>query len=804
MIYCTTDWLEVEESCLNDDFLMKTFVDDIHRTIYVLRRGGGIKGVVSHGDFCRHILCNTPLIQEKFTSCTVRNEEEAKEILRIKSNIYGIPVLDSENRIIREWRKEVREKEGFSNHILFGLYKQFLSDRSGYLNILVMDLSGQEDAETAKNINTEAAGKLLIVDKRDILNIERYFKDTKPGVVYDNVQKYADFHNLIYKKLQVKPEFLKKSNATEEILNRILEFYASVGILASEAGGLSDAYQRAEPVYIFEDEKFTWNEEENCFEYSGYIEDDKVPEILWVSCCILKNPCIKYQNKMLPIESGSYSIYEKYVIDYYTFNLVNKRTSDYDIVYNIIPQLNEKKIKFVILSNIDEECGEIKGFNMQEAERRAVLEAEYINSRPNQYFNLSGKVSAAEICDELRSASQGWQKRGYKEFKDYKGKHINISRGERLVLDNPADSEHKLWLFGSCLIRGACVDDASNIGSVLRKKIDNHYYIKNMGAMHETQNLCMRDAILSEGDIVVIQAYDNAIYERAGLRIYSLLDIYNECSDLMEHVTDAPNHADAYLMKKIAERIYEILLKGNMLKNSDDEKKPARENVPALRLHLRKDRNISDIPLALQEWLAGIKDYKGEPFLKTGAIVMNCNPFTLGHRYLIEQACEQVDKLLIFVVEEDKSFFQFKDRLKMVRIGTKDLKKVSIIPSGKYIISSETLPGYFEKDKHPEISLDATDDLELFAKVIAKNLNINVRFAGEEPLDGVTRQYNQEMERVLPQNDIEFVEIPRKEKDGSVISASRVRKLLKEKNYSDVKELVSPQVYDYLAKNYFI
>lgn len=80
-------------------------------------------------------------------------------------------------------------------------------------------------------------------------------------------------------------------------MNRILEFYASVGIFASEAGGLSDVYQRTEPVYIFEDEKFTWNEEENCFEYGGYIEDDKVPEILWVSCCILKNPCIKYRNK---------------------------------------------------------------------------------------------------------------------------------------------------------------------------------------------------------------------------------------------------------------------------------------------------------------------------------------------------------------------------------------------------------------------------------------------------------------------------------------------------------------------------
>lgn len=64
MIYCTTDWLEVEESCLNDDFLMKTFVDDIHRTIYVLRRGGALK-VLYHMEIFAGIFCAIPPLYRK-------------------------------------------------------------------------------------------------------------------------------------------------------------------------------------------------------------------------------------------------------------------------------------------------------------------------------------------------------------------------------------------------------------------------------------------------------------------------------------------------------------------------------------------------------------------------------------------------------------------------------------------------------------------------------------------------------------------------------------------------------------------
>lgn len=179
---------------------------------------------------------------------------------------------------------------------------------------------------------------------------------------------------------------------------------------------------------------------------------------------------------------------------------------------------------------------------------------------------------------------------------------------------------------------------------------------------------------------------------------------------------------------------------------------------------------------------------------------MNCNPFTKGHRYLIEESIKLVDVLYIFLVEENKSYFDFKDRLNMVKIGTADLENVIVIPSGSYIISSVTLPGYFCKEDKPDIKFDATEDLEIFAEIIAKEFAIRVRFAGEEPIDEFTNRYNEYMRQILPKYGIEFYEIPRMQCDGKVISASRVRRHIEEGTFEKIRELVMPEVYDYLQK----
>lgn len=181
---------------------------------------------------------------------------------------------------------------------------------------------------------------------------------------------------------------------------------------------------------------------------------------------------------------------------------------------------------------------------------------------------------------------------------------------------------------------------------------------------------------------------------------------------------------------------------------------------------------------------------------------MNCNPFTLGHQYLIEKASERVEFLYIFVVSEDKSCFRFKDRIKMVELGTKHIKNVRVLPSGGYIISTATLPGYFNKDNLQNVKLDATADLEIFGGIIAKYFNINVRFAGEEPIDLFTRQYNRTMKRLLPEYGVEFIEIPRICEADQVISASRVRECMKENDYAGLKKLVPDTTYKYLCENY--
>ena len=169
---------------------------------------------------------------------------------------------------------------------------------------------------------------------------------------------------------------------------------------------------------------------------------------------------------------------------------------------------------------------------------------------------------------------------------------------------------------------------------------------------------------------------------------------------------------------------------------------------------------------------------------------MNCNPFTYGHRYLIEQALHRVDYLILFVVEEDRSVFTFEERFVMVREGISDMENVMAVPSGPFILSQTTFPEYFIKAKDEDLVRNVENDIILFAKEIAPRLNIKYRFVGEEPEDIVTNEYNMAMKRILPRNGIQLIELPRKMEGGNYISASSVRRCLEKNKYSDLQALV--------------
>ena len=177
-----------------------------------------------------------------------------------------------------------------------------------------------------------------------------------------------------------------------------------------------------------------------------------------------------------------------------------------------------------------------------------------------------------------------------------------------------------------------------------------------------------------------------------------------------------------------------------------------------------------------------------------GVVVMNCNPFTLGHRYLIEQAAKQVERLFVMVVREDCSLFAYAERKAMVEQGVAHLKNVTVIDGSEYAISQATFPTYFLKRLDDAADTQMLLDLDLFRRHIAPALGATVRFVGTEPTDRLTRRYNQLMHDVLA----DVRETARLEKEGNAVSASRVRKAMEQGDMSTIRQLVPPTTLPYI------
>lgn len=180
------------------------------------------------------------------------------------------------------------------------------------------------------------------------------------------------------------------------------------------------------------------------------------------------------------------------------------------------------------------------------------------------------------------------------------------------------------------------------------------------------------------------------------------------------------------------------------------------------------------------------------------ALVMNCNPFTLGHRYLVEQAAASGKEVLLFVVEENRSLFTFSDRMEMVRRGTAHLPNVTVLPGTEYIISNATFPSYFLRQADERTAAYMEMDASIFCAWFSRIFGITARYVGEEPYCDVTLSYNNTLKRVLGAAGLSLVEIPRISKDSAPISASQVRQLIRDGQDESMKALVPESTWRYI------
>ena len=247
-----------------------------------------------------------------------------------------------------------------------------------------------------------------------------------------------------------------------------------------------------------------------------------------------------------------------------------------------------------------------------------------------------------------------------------------------------------------------------------------------------------------------------------------LIDILHEKSIFHFFVFTKPENEKIFLslnMKKIVETMNTVLLEGgDSIHNQLDK--------------LKKDYHISDN--------------------KKACVIINANPMTNGHLYLIETASKENDEVVVFVVSEDLSSFPFEHRFKIITEACAPFKNVQVVPSLSYLVSKLTFPKYFLKEDQLIQAEQTLVDVLVYKLYYTKHFNIKLRYLGEEPFSFNTDKYNQVLKDYLGGN-IKIIE--RKEQNNQIISASLVRKSIKANKIDKIKEFVPLATYNYLLSD---
>lgn len=806
MIQRSSDYLIWDEKELDYEKAARYFAGSPYGIIYIKDKSKTIIGIITTTEVVKGMQTGCLTYNSSFVCAS--SAERAIETIKGRLNIHVVPVLDKNGEFIEQYQESYEIPARFVNGILLKLendengdYASILKDLD--INEVRLIISADSDAELVEQVKNRISERNIDVNitnfmdflkshifNRDDTNV--LWVDTGADYLSQRLRKYCwarvvddgvpDSRYLFLK------DFMNFVNVSvvsavgyEKYIRNIMQIYPKAAIYApkkisEKIRKIIDIEDVTESLHIRMNYR---NERVDCWNAESDGEYD----------IILFFDLINTDNLMIYL-NGYFMNVDQYFIncEYY---LEKKLFQNYLPIF----EKNDMKVFFLQLSGYKQIMSAAKISYMKYFQGN--LANQTVGNSENDVikFLAYDRQTGFELYHEIIGDAKT-----IKHMKNMRVGDIyySIERNPAQIFHNDRKSIH---VFGCCLTNGTFVKDDDTIAAIIKKKYPE-WNVYNHGSLCvDLLETLQYYGHFKKGDILIIMPtlissiYDE-FYSEHKNKIIDFSKAYLGIPNLYDKIWQVPLHCNHVVVRHIAEYVIEQMERADDL---DSYMCGEREEISYYKnnkQYLLKNNSDND----LETYANSLKRYKKEGI--NGAVVMNCNPFTKGHRYLIEQAADRVDNLYVFVVEEDKSYFSFKDRFLLVKQGCSDLENVTIIPSGKYIISALTMPGYFEKDELQDTILDASSDLEIFADIIAPGLNIKKRFVGTEPIDKYTRQYNYEMQRILPQKGIKVVEIKRAELNNSVISASKVRELLEQKQFDKVKELVPECTFRFLEDRF--
>lgn len=378
--------------------------------------------------------------------------------------------------------------------------------------------------------------------------------------------------------------------------------------------------------------------------------------------------------------------------------------------------------------------------------------------------------------------------------------------GRRRTTDVPVLWDRTIYFYGPCISIGVFAEDSKTIESFLQRKLNKNglqYRCVNVPAplllnpydtaintLHKIGKGKYR-----KGDVVIHFGRNNLEWYgliSGNMTRHDLSEVFNQEENLRKKIFIG--HMAAHVNYEGYEAVSDYIF-------NDIRKLPSVCKQKSEYCQFHRESFEQQKP-ELEKYIQYLRKNKFnvEPNSVVGAVAVNANPFTRGHAYLIDEARKKSDYLYVFVAEEDLSDFSFEVRFELVKRYCQQFENVKVLPSGKFFASTISFGDYFNRDALKTVTIDATLDCNIFAKIIAKELDIEFRMLGEEKYDDVTRQYNDFVNEILTQNGVKVIIIPRLTIDGVPVSAKRVREHIRTKNYDALKQEVPNSTYEYFAQ----
>jgi hypothetical protein len=185
---------------------------------------------------------------------------------------------------------------------------------------------------------------------------------------------------------------------------------------------------------------------------------------------------------------------------------------------------------------------------------------------------------------------------------------------------------------------------------------------------------------------------------------------------------------------------------------------------------------------------------------------MSCNPFTSGHRHLVEVGSKLFDYFVVFLMQEGINLvFDKTECENLARIGVEDLENVIVVPMSD-VFSYQTYWAEYNDValRHSKnlVGLNTYELLNIVGKAF-KRINVQHFLCGIETNDNITHQHIVQAKTVFPQNDINVITIPRKKMANNMLSISgtQCREYLKTQQYDKLNGFLQPQVLKYIQDN---